>query len=406
MLIVLQYVIIPLMEELILKKGREHKVDRHPWIYSGAVQSVSGEPVPGDTVTVKNSNGEFFAYAAYSPDSSIRARVWTRDPGEDIVNDFFRRRIKAAIKYRKKFWDVDDRDSLRLVHGEADGLPGLIVDKYTVFLVIQFLSAGVELWKDVIIDLLQKELKPMVIYERSDTEARIMEGLPPRTGIILGEEFDDYPIVHERKLKFMADIKEGQKTGFFLDQRDNRELVRNYSSGARVLDVYCYTGGFALSALKGRAKEVVAVDSSESALEMLRKNLSLNGLWEKKLTTIKGNAPETLRSFRDSREEFDLIILDPPKFAPNFAALESASRAYKDINLLALKLLKPGGHLFTFSCSGAMSREYFHDVISYAAQDAEADAVVTANLSQTPDHPMPFHYPEAEYLKGFIIIKR
>ena len=388
------------MNRLRLQPGREKSLKRrHPWIFSGAVESVEGTPRAGDTVEVRSSDGEMLALAAYSPHSQIRARTWCWD-GREVDASFFTGRIEDAASARIALGMDKVSDALRLVHAEADGLPGVIADRYGETVVVQLLSAGADRWREEITNALYGLEGIERVWERSDADARELEGLKPRVGLIRGKPLPGTPVVHEHGLAFKAEIDAGHKTGFYLDQRDNRRLLRELASGKDVLDCFSYTGGFALNALHGGAKSVVAIDSSGLALDMARTNAQLNNLagaeW------IEGDVFQTLRRFRDQGRAFDLIVLDPPKFAPTAAHAQRASRAYKDINLLAFKMVRPGGHLMTFSCSGGISADLFQKIVAGAALDARVDARIEKWLHAAPDHPVALSFPESEYLKGLL----
>jgi len=395
---------------LLLKAGREKSLlRRHPWVFSGAVARVDGTPQPGETVEILTDKGQFLALAAYSPISQIRARVWTFDPNEQVDVDFFRRRIQVAIKQRSSL--IPDRkgdsgtDAIRLTHAESDHLPGLIVDRYADCLVVQFLSTGAEFWRETIVETLAELTGISKIYERSDADVRELEGLQPRSGILCGNP-PARLTVSENGLHFSVDIAGGHKTGFYLDQRKNRMRVRDLASGRDVLDCFCYTGGFTLNALSGGAKYVLSVDSSEDSLKLLNENLALNSLPVDRSSVLSGDVFHVLRKFRDEGRSFDMIILDPPKFAPTAAQAEKAARGYKDINLLAFKLLRAGGILFTFSCSGGVDAALFQKIIAGAALDAGAEASIVEYLSQDFDHPVSLNFPEGSYLKGLICMKK
>ena len=388
-----------------LKPGREKSLlRRHPWVFSGAIAHMDGDPQPGQTVDILSDKQQFLARGAFSPFSQIRVRVWTFDPQEVVDTDFFRRRIQAAILKRASLELEKATDAVRLIHGESDGLPGLIVDRYGGCLVVQFLSAGADTWRDTIADALVELTGVIDIYERSDADVRELEGLPPRVGILRGIP-DEKVVVSEHGLRFLVDIAGGHKTGFYLDQRRNRQRVRTLAEGCDVLDCFCYTGGFSINALAGGAKSVLSVDSSATALELLRENVTLNSLPSDRLQTLEADVFHALRKFRDEGRSFDLIILDPPKFAPTSAQAEKAARGYKDINLLAFKLLRPGGILVTFSCSGGVDAALFQKIVAGAALDAGVNASIVETLSQDGDHPIALNFPEGAYLKGLICFK-
>jgi len=394
------------MSTLTLKPGREKSLlRRHPWIFSGAIARLDGDPVSGETVDLLAADGQFLARAAYSPTSQIRARVWTFDPSEPVEADFFRRRIKTAYASRATWHVTRDTDAFRLIHAESDSLPGLIVDRYADVLVLQSLTAGTEYWKETIAGLLLELTGLATIYERSDADVRELEGLAPRVGSLRGI-FNHLPLaITENGLKFHVNIETGHKTGFYLDQRLNRARVRGLAEGRDVLDCFCYTGGFSVNALAGGAKSVLSVDASADALALCRENVALNGFPSDQLTTLEGDVFQLLRKFRDETRSYDLIILDPPKFAPTAAQADRAARGYKDINLLAFKLLRPGGILVTFSCSGGIDAGLFQKIIASAALDAGVEAQIAEHLSQAPDHPVALNFPEGAYLKGLVCLK-
>ena len=394
------------MAALTIKPGREKSLRRHhPWIFSGAVALESGSALPGETVEIVSHQGEFLAKAAYSPHSQIRARAWTFDQDEQVDKGFFRKRIETALSLRKKLGLLSDagivnaRTACRLIHAESDGIPGLIVDRYANYLVAQFLSTGAEYWKKTLVDILVETTGIVNVFERSDADVRQLEGLEAVSGALRGDQ-PGIIKVSENGLDFYVDITHGHKTGFYLDQRINRSLVRSFAGGCDVLDCFCYSGGFSLNALAGEAKSVLAVDASTDALDLLKKNLTLIEMPLDKVQLLEGDVFQVLRKFRDSRKEFDLIILDPPKFAQNANQVEQAARGYKDINLLAFKLLRPGGMLFTFSCSGGISPDLFQKIVAGAALDAGVNARIVQVLTQAGDHPVALDFPEGAYLKG------
>ena len=389
-----------------LKPGRDKSLKRrHPWIFSGAVEKVTGKAGPGDTVEVKNSSGNAVARAAYSPASQIRARVWTFDAAEEIDAAFFRNRVMRALAMREGLPAAKTGNALRLIHGESDGLPGLIVDRYADVLVAQFLAAGVERWRDPILDALAELTGCEAIYERSDADIRKLEGLQPRAGFVRGNRAASRCPIIEYGLNFKVDVEQGQKTGFFLDQRENRQRVRALAKGREVLDGFSYTGGFAINALAGGAKRVVAIESSGPSLEVARDNVAANAVDPGKIEFIEADVFAHLRKLRDAGAQFDLAVLDPPKFAPTAAQAKNAARAYKDINLLALKLLRPGGLLATFSCSGGVDAALFQSIVAGAALDAGADAKIVERFGAAADHPVALEFPEGEYLKGLLVLK-
>lgn len=399
-----------------LKPGREKSLLRHhPWIFSGAVSRVEGAPEFGETVQVQDVHGNFLAWAAYSPQSQIRGRVWSWNPDDVIDREFFRQRLAQSILARtmstsystlpsSPAWHPSiDTNALRLVHAESDGLPGLILDRYGDTLVMQVLAAGAEAWRETLADLSLELTGAVRIYERSDVEARKQEGLTLRTGVLRGDQPPLRQLIHEGDRQFFVDVYQGHKTGFYLDQRLNRFRVNQLAANRDTLDCFTYSGGFAIQALLGGAKSVVAIDASADALALARENLALNKLAMDKVEWIEGDVFHVLRSFRDARRSFDMIILDPPKFAQTSAQVERAARGYKDINLLAFKLLRSGGLLVTFSCSGGVSQELFQKIVAGAALDAGVQAMILEYLHQAPDHPVALNFPEGSYLKGFVI---
>lgn len=391
-------------KRLILKPGREKAVlRRHPWVFSGAIQQVLGDPAAGETVLVQDAHGHRLGKASYSPSSQIRARMWTWDPEMGIDGSFFQTRLERAITLRAGLPDRKAADAWRLVHGESDGLPGLIVDRYADVLSVQLLSAGIEFWRETLLELLVKLLQPAAMIERSDADVRELEGLPLRMGWLYGQTLDGPTMITEYGLHYDVDVAGGHKTGFYLDQRVNRSIVRRLAQGKRVLDCFCYTGGFAVNALFGGAESVLGVDASAPALDAAAAHVVLNGLDTSRAAWQQGDVFQVLRDLRDRGITFDMVILDPPKFAPTAAQVKKAARGYKDINLLGMKLLNPGGLLVTFSCSGGVSRELFQKIVAGAALDAGVHARVLQWLSQAPDHPVALEFPEGEYLKGLVI---
>lgn len=386
------------MLKLILKPGREKPLlRRHPWVFSGAVQRVDGRPQPGDTVEVLAADGRFLAWAAFSPASQIVARVWSLDTAAVIDADFIRARIAAAVNAR----DSAPAGGARLVHGESDGLPGLIVDRYAAVAVVQCNSAGTARWRDAIVDALMAQAGVDAVYERSDADVVALEGMAARSGWLRGDG-DTRIEIDENGLRFIVDIAGGHKTGFYLDQRDNRDRIGRLAAGRSMLNVFCYSGGFSLHALRHGVSEVLSVDSSPDVLDLGRALVELNGLPSERAQWMQADAFAYLRTLRDQARQFDLIVLDPPKFAPTPATAERAARGYKDINLLAFKLLRPGGLLATFSCSGGVSRELFQKIVAGAAVDADVDAQILHRFEATADHPVGVHFPEGEYLKGLL----
>jgi 23S rRNA (cytosine1962-C5)-methyltransferase len=390
---------------LVLVPGRDKSVRaRHPWIFSGALDRVEGNPASGATVTVVSSGGETLASAAYSPSSQIRARVWSFDAAERIDGAFVARRVAAAAHARASRFD-DRHTAARLVHGESDALPGIVADRYGDLVVMQLMSAGGEFFRDDIAAALAALDGVSCVYERSDAEVRSLEGLATRSGVVRGHLPREATIV-EDGLTYLVDPVAGQKTGFYLDQRDNRALVRSLAAGRRVLNAFCYTGGFTLAALAGDAASVISIDSSGEALALGRDNVARNrALAASRNTWVEADAFTELRRLRNAGTTFDLIVLDPPKFAPTASHAQRAARAYKDINLLALKMLAPGGRLVTFSCSGGVSADLFQKIVAGAALDARAEVQIERRLGASADHPVALNFPEGEYLKGLLLRK-
>jgi 23S rRNA (cytosine1962-C5)-methyltransferase len=391
--------------QLILQSGKDRSLfRRHPWIFAGSVERLVGKARPGDTVEVVSSRQQVLAKAAWSPESQIRARVWSFDPNEIIDNAFFKRRVAAAVARRGVPPRLTFQDGLRLIHAESDGLPGLIADKYGDTVVVQLTSAGADKWREAIADALQLATGCARIYERSDSDVRGLEGLEPRTGWLRGEAPAGEIVIEEHGVKMAVDIVAGHKTGFYLDQRDNRGLLRELSVGRRVLNCFCYTGGFSMQALAGGAASVISIDSSQPALDRAAANLAFNPqLPADRAEWRCENVFDELRKLKAAGETFDLIVLDPPKFAPSASHAERASRAYKDINLHGFKLLAPGGLLMTYSCSGGIGLELFQKIVADAALDAGRDARIIQRLQGAPDHPIALTFPEGEYLKGLLL---
>jgi len=385
-----------------LHRGRERSLRRrHPWLFSGAVARVDGDPAAGETVDLRSADGELLARAAFSPSSQIRARVWTF-ADEPVDEGLIARRLAAAVAARGRPAAGRPDAACRLVYAESDGLPGVIVDRYADTLVVQLLTAGAERWRATIAGLLPGVTGVRRVWERSDAEVRSLEGLEPRVGPLAGDPPPTRLEIREGRVRLLVDVHHGHKTGAYLDQRHNRARIGELADGRGVLDAFCYAGGFTVHALSGGAASVLAVDSSADALAMARANLELNGLAADRCELAEGNVFEVLRGLRDRGSSFDLIVLDPPKFAATASQRQGAARGYKDINLLAFKLLAPGGLLATFSCSGAIGGELFQSIVAGAALDAGVEAQVVERLAQGPDHPVLLSFPEAEYLKGLV----
>jgi len=399
---------------LILHTGKSGSIRRrHPWIFAGSVATLKGRARPGDTVVVEDEHGVAMGRAAWSPASKIRARMWTFDPAEIVDHAFFKRRIAQAVD-RRQGWvalrgEQSEPGGERLIHGEADGLPGVIADRYGETVVLQLTSAGGDAWRDAIVAGIVQATGCQQIFERSDSEVRKLEGLAPVTGWIAAKGLNElpaetFPQINEHGVLFGVDVAGGHKTGFYLDQRDNRLMLRTLAKGRRVLNCFCYTGGFSLQALAGGATSVVSIDSSGPALDQAKANLALNPHLDKSRAAWRdADVFQALRDYHKAGEQFDLIVLDPPKFAPSAAHADQAARAYKDINLFGFRLLAPGGLLMTYSCSGGIGVELFQKIVAGAASDAGRDARILKRLMASSDHPVGLAAPEGEYLKGLLV---
>ncbi len=390
------------MADLILKSGNDRSVlRRHPWIFAGSVERLEGRARPGDTVLVMDSRGKPLARAAWSPESQIRARVWSFDPEQSIDHAFIKRTVAASVARRAVHPWLAGQDGVRLIHGESDGLPGVIADRYGAVVVVQLTSAGADKWRDAIVAGLVQATGCSAVYERSDSDVRKLEGLGPVTGLVYGAMPEDALTIVENGVRMEVDVAGGHKTGFYLDQRENRLLTGRLAAGRDVLNCFCYTGGFSLQALAGGAKSVVSIDSSGPALATAARNLALNPqLDASRAEWREDDVFQALRTLKTEGRKFDLIVLDPPKFAPSAAHAERAARAYKDINLLGFRLLNPGGILMTYSCSGGIGLEMFQKIVASAAADVGIEARILHRLSAAPDHPVGLAVPEGEYLKG------
>jgi 23S rRNA (cytosine1962-C5)-methyltransferase len=390
------------MASVILKPGREKPVlNRHPWIFSGAIRQVQGDPEPGSIVEVRAHDGRFLGQGYINPASQIVVRMLTWDT-RPVDREFWRRRLQRAIAMRQEVIEQDTTTAYRLVNAESDGLPGLVVDRYNDFLVIQVLTLGIERHRQVLVELLEELLEPRGIVERSDVEVRTLEGLPTRVAVLAGEPPPETVEIVEHGLRFLVDLMAGHKTGFYLDQRDNRRRIGEYAGGREVLNAFAYTGGFGVYAAAAGARHVVHVETSEEALALAQQNVALNGLPAAGHEYVPEDVFQVLRRYRDTGREFDVVVLDPPKFARTKAQVEAACRGYKDINWLALRILRRGGVLFTFSCSGLVSAELFQKVVFAAATDAGRQVQVLGRMTQASDHPFLLSFPEGEYLKGLI----
>lgn len=387
-----------------IRRGRERSLlRRHPWIFANSISTIRGNPQPGDTVDVFDHTGQWLARAAFSPSSQIRARVWTWEPNTAIDSTFFLHAINQSISDRQRMIKGEVSTAYREVYAESDGIPGLIVDRYNDTRVVQFLTVGVERWRDSIVQVLSERGDCLAIFERSDVSVRELEGLEPRTGLLWGD-LPDMPLqIIENRMRYEVDMLKGHKTGFYLDQRENRQtFLSRLPPGASVLDCFCYTGAFSMLALRAGAKEVRSIDSSDDALTLAERNILLNCGTLENWEPVPDDVFRALRKLRDRDQHFDVIVLDPPKFAATPAHVQRASRGYKDINLLAFKLLHPGGMLFTFSCSGGVGVELFQKIVADAALDAGRQASVIQSLGQPEDHPVALNFPESRYLKGLI----
>ncbi|WP_129716818.1 class I SAM-dependent rRNA methyltransferase [Pedobacter sp. SYP-B3415] len=391
------------MVEVILKKGKEKAaIQRHPWVFSGAVEKIKGSPEDGDVIRLVAFDKEFLGYGFFNSRSRIAVRLMEWNEERQIDDTWFESRVAQAVSARRSLLN-DQTDTCRIVFSEADFLPGLIVDKYGDFLSLQILSAGMEKKKSLLINILVKELQPKGIFDKSDASAREHEGLSAGTGLLWGAQPPEFLPVKENGIVYHVNIAEGQKSGFYCDQRENRLLLSGYAKDKDVLDCFSYSGGFSLNSLKQGAARVTSVDSSALAIETLRQNVQLNNLDLSRSESIQSDVNKQLRAFRDAGRTFDIIVLDPPKYAPSRSALDRAARAYKDLNRLGMLLLNQGGLLATFSCSGAVDIETFKQIIAWAALDAGKEVQVIRQFTQPEDHPVRLSFPEGEYLKGLLV---
>ena len=392
------------MTRIHLLPGKEKAVyRRHPWIFDGALKEKNADLSAGETVLVCDSKDQLLARGAWSPASQLRIRVWSFDPAEEIDREFFRRRIAQAVSLREKLGLMDINGGCRLIYSESDSLPGVIVDRYGEFAAVQFTSAGAEFFRETITEVLMELPFIKGVFERSDAAVRQKENLKPRCGQLAGEEIPDTIRITENNMLFETDLKEGQKTGFYFDLRSAREKIRQLAKGKKVLNMFSYTGGFAVAALAGGAQKVINADSSAPALEQCRKNLELNGFTEN-YENICADVFELLRKYENSGEKFDLVILDPPKLIPRKSAMAKGCRAYQDLARIGFKLLSPGGTLVNFSCSGAMDVGLFQKITADAALQAKVNARIIARLEQAPDHPTLLTVPETFYLNGLVSV--
>lgn len=391
------------MNQVILNKGKDKAVRQlHPWVFSGAIKAKTGEIENGELVEVLNVDGDILAQGVYNKQSRVAVRLLEWGSEVSIAEQWWRDKVRAAIENRKHLL-TENNNTLRLIFAEADFLPGLIADKYADFISIQVHSAAVERVKDIIVEEIVACLQPTGIYERSDLRSREFEGLPDANGLVYGAMPPEFVDIIENGIHYQVNIVDGQKSGFYCDQRENRWLTAQYTKDKKVLDCFCYSGGFTLNALKYGAASVTAVDSSALALETLQRNIVLNGFDAAAFKSVKSDVNQYLRDLGAENEKFDLIVLDPPKYAPSRSALDKASRAYKDLNRRGLMLLEKGGLLATFSCSGAMDIETFKQVIAWAAIDAGKQIQFIRQFSQPEDHPVRASFPEGEYLKGLLV---
>ena len=391
------------MYQVRLKKGKEKAVRQlHPWVFSGAIESVKGKPSNGDIVSLTDHEGKFMGYGFYNNQSRVAVRLLEWDENKAVDEGWWRSRIRKAVQARSELLSSSETNTCRLIFSEADFLPGLIVDKYNDFLSVQLLTSGIDNIKDILLDELKKLLSPSGIFDRSDASSRSHEGLDASFGKLYGIDPPEFVTIKENDIKYDVNIAEGQKSGFYCDQRDNRKLVAQYAKGKRVLDCFCYSGGFTLNAFKNGASEVISLDSSALALDTLKQNITLNNMDKMNHQSIQSDVNKQLRVFREGDQKFDLIILDPPKYAPSRSALIKASRAYKDLNRLAMSLLNDGGLLATFSCSGAVDISSFKQILAWAALDAGKEVQFIHQFSQPEDHPVRSSFPEGEYLKGLL----
>ncbi len=391
------------MHKVFLLKGKEKPVlQRHNWVFSGAIARAEDGIQKGDIIELCDAQNNFLAYGYYNQDSKINVRLLEWNKNNIVDNNWWYKKIEAAIELRKSLINSDDTDSMRLVFSEGDSLPGLIVDQFKDYFSVQFLTAGVDARKEIICDILEKLVHPKGIYERSDAAARSLEGLPKTNGLLRGELPPDDLVIKENGLMFYTNIVDGQKSGYFLDQRENRKKVAKYCKGKKVLDTFSYTGGFSINAIKAGAQEVTSIDSSSLASEYLKKNCELNQITYDNEQVITADVFQFLRDAKKESSNWDVIILDPPKLAPNRQSIPKAERAYKDLNMQAIALLEPGQLLVSFSCSGAISLDHFKQIIAWAAKDTGKEVQFIEDLSQPFDHPVRAAFPESLYLKGVI----
>ena len=391
--------------QIILKHGRDKNVRaHHPWVFSGAVDKVKGKLRAGDTVEVRTASGDSLGVGAWSPESQIQVRMWSFT-AENIDRDFFRSRVQQALAYRQQLGITERNSGYRLINAESDGLPGVVVDVFGEWLIMQALTTGADFWKHVIAEVLLEVIPAKGVYERSDVDVRKKEGMATVVGVLQGDTPPAFIDILEEGRHYRVDVLNGHKTGFYLDQRDNRSLLQQYAAGKTVLNCFSYTGGFYIAALHGGATHATNIDASQPALDLAAQTATLNGFAPERMENIGGDVFKLLRDYRNEGRQFDIVVLDPPKFAENRNQLEKAARGYKDINLLGFKLLRPGGLLFTYSCSGLMESNLFQKIVADAAVDAGCDARILRKLDQATDHPTRLAFPEGYYLKGLVCQK-
>jgi 23S rRNA (cytosine1962-C5)-methyltransferase len=391
--------------QIILKHGRDKNVRaHHPWVFSGAVDKVKGKLRAGDTVEVRTASGDSLGVGAWSPESQIQVRMWSFT-AENIDRDFFRGRVQQALAYRQQLGITERNSGYRLINAESDGLPGVVVDVFGEWLIMQALTTGADFWKHVIAEVLLEVIPAKGVYERSDVDVRKKEGMATVVGVLQGDTPPAFIDILEEGRHYRVDVLNGHKTGFYLDQRDNRSLLQQYAAGKTVLNCFSYTGGFSIAALHGGATHATNIDASQPALDLAAQTATLNGFAPERMENIGGDVFKLLRDYRNEGRQFDIVVLDPPKFAENRNQLEKAARGYKDINLLGFKLLRPGGLLFTYSCSGLMESNLFQKIVADAAVDAGCDARILRKLDQATDHPTRLAFPEGYYLKGLVCQK-
>jgi len=386
------------MKRVVLKRKISNRVvNGHPWVFNNEINLMDDSVIAGDSVEVVSHDGKFIGYGYVNPKSVIPVRIISRDKSDKIDNAFFLKKIKAAWEYRKK---IGYTENCRLVFGEADGLPQLIIDKFNDYFVIQTLAYGIDVWKDAIVDALNELFSPKGIYERNDVPIRELEGMQQKKGF-LSEPFETKIMINENGLKFMVDIEKGQKTGYFLDQQDNRRAIQHIVKGADVLGAFCYTGTFEIHAAHYGAKHVLGLDISEAAVQQSIENAALNGLTNCSFQAI--NAFDALKQWTKEEKRWDVVMLDPPSFTKTRENIQKAISGYKEINLRGMKLLKPGGFLVTSSCTNLIQPDLFYQIIEMAAKDARRSLKQVVFQAQSPDHPIIRGLENTNYLKFLIV---